>query len=720
MRVSDRPILRPLRRLLLGLGLSLLALPGLARENFALLIGASDYQNLDKRWSLKGPRNDMDLVSVWLTGQSPVPFSPENVTVLTDGREGDIPATLGNIRQAFADLTARLAPGDFVYLHLSGHGTRAPALDPASEPDGLDELFLPVDIGPWSNQTGAVENALVDDEIALLLDGLRNRGADVWIVFDACHSGTATRALETGDEVVMRQLDPEALGITGEMLAEAEAGAEAVSRSLAAEPAEALLPDAGPSFLPRTAARPEPGVTPGSLVAFYAAQSTELTPEMRLPRGAPDRKSQGVFTYTLFEVLSEYPSASYGQVAQEVLRKYATRNAAKSTPLFEGDLDRVVFGGAPGGRIAQWPGRQSDGGFTLAAGALQGLGPGAELAVLARAADAPDQALGFVRVTEAEVFTARAEAIEKDGLTLPEDLPEGFYLRRVDVALDFALSIALPPPGTAAADALYAALPEVKAAAGSRLSFVEPGELADLALAVLPESGAPEAIWILPGTGFADPVGPQPKVEAVALSAAGLADELATKLGAMAKAINLMKLGAALGPVALDVDVTLRTRNAGAPELRGLELTPVPTLVTADEVHVLARNHMQIPVDVNVLYIGADYSIGHFYSGRLHPGEELKKGLFAIGGETMGAERMLVVMNPASPHSQVEDLSYLAQEAVRSLGTAGLTSLNAALFEAGFGGETRGAIALSSEEDTTGGGPGPGILQVELRTRAAD
>ena len=60
--------------------------------------------------------------------------------------------TLAAIRGAFAALTAEVQPGDFVYLHFSGHGTQAPALDPATELDGLDELFLPVDIGPWSER----------------------------------------------------------------------------------------------------------------------------------------------------------------------------------------------------------------------------------------------------------------------------------------------------------------------------------------------------------------------------------------------------------------------------------------------------------------------------------------------------------------------------------------------------------------------------------------
>ena len=41
----------------------LLALPAFARDNFALLIGANDYPNLDQQFWLKGPSNDVKLVA---------------------------------------------------------------------------------------------------------------------------------------------------------------------------------------------------------------------------------------------------------------------------------------------------------------------------------------------------------------------------------------------------------------------------------------------------------------------------------------------------------------------------------------------------------------------------------------------------------------------------------------------------------------------------------
>jgi hypothetical protein len=679
---------------LFAVALCLSAAPALARENYALLIGANQYPSLEERWWLKGPANDVQLVAQYLTTEAPVAFAAQNVTVLSDGVAGAEAPTLAAIRGAFAALTSEVQPGDFVYLHFSGHGTRAPALDPSTELDGLDELFLPVDIGPWSDQVGEVQNALVDDEIGALIDGLRAKGADVWAVFDSCHSGTATRAVETED-VRVRQLPPEALGI--------DLDAVEVSRSVDPRATEAPF---------------DVGAGEGSFVAFFAAQTNEVTPEKNLPKGKPGRKPQGVFTWTLMEVLAEYPSATYGQVGQEVLRRYAVKNLAKSTPLFEGDLDQVVFGGEGGARVSQWQAEVSDAGFTIPAGELHGLTEGAVLAVMGSAASPDAAALGYVELTSVETFSSLGQAVERDGKTLPAELPKGVTLRKLDEALDFTLTVALPPAGSAPADALLAALAELQEAAGPRLAFVAPDQEADLRLAVLPDSPRPDAIWVLPGTGLAEDLRATPSVSTGDKDGAELVAVLADTLTTMARAQNLLKLAGAVGAMSPDVEVELLTRTPEDRTLRPLPFAPVPVLLPNDEVHVLAKNTGDGPVDVNVLYIGADWSISHWFSGRLQPGDALKKGLFKISADVLGQERVLVVVTPARPQSPVEDLSYLAQGALDTTRTVGGKAFGEALREAGFGETTRGAVALVDEGEEAG--PGPAILSLELRTKAAE
>ena len=676
---------------------ALLASPAMARENYALLIGASTYPSLDQDYWLKGPANDVKLVQTYLTTAAPVPFAAENVTLLADGVQNAVAPTLAAIRGAFGDLTAKVEPGDFVYLHFSGHGSQAPAADPDSELDGLDELFLPVDIGPWEDGTAMVENALVDDEIGSLIDGLRAKGANVWAVFDSCHSGTVTRGAPDDDEELRtRHLPPEALGLTADMM----------------EPVTRAIPD------PRAAPEAPMDITdqPGSFVAFFAAQTNERTPEKNLPAGKPGRVPQGVFTYALFQVLAEYPGATYGQISQEVLRKYAVSALARTTPMFEGDLDQVAFGGTAGPRVAQWQTVVTDGNFAVPAGSLHGLAEGEILAVLAAAADETSAAIGYVQIAGIDTFTATATPIDHDGITLPAELPKRLTLRKIAAALDFTLTIALPDTGTIPAAALDAALTKLTDAAGPRMIFVASGAAADLRLAVLPDSPRPDAIWVLPSTGLGDAdYATIPSVSTADKDAETLAVTLADTLGAMSKALNLLKLGAGVGAGDLDVTVEMQTRNKQDRTLRALPQTGVPRLIPQDEVHVLAQNNMDIPVDINVLYVAANFEISHWYSGRLQPGDTLKQGLFKIGDTVLGAERMIVVMTPAKPQSPVEDLSFLAQpelDMTRDIPTA----LGEALREAGFGETTRSAVAL--EDDSAG--PQPGILQLELRTVAAN
>ena len=99
--------------------------------------------------------------------------------------------------------------------------------------------------------------------------------------------------------------------------------------------------------------------TEGGLVAFFAAQSTETTPERGYevtgPDGSTIKQNYGVFTYTIFSALAKNPNMTYRQLAQSVLSNYAAENSLKPTPLFEGQLDAPVFGNEDAADVAQWP-----------------------------------------------------------------------------------------------------------------------------------------------------------------------------------------------------------------------------------------------------------------------------------------------------------------------------------------------------------------------------
>lgn len=706
-----------MRRLLAGLSLAALlaASPALARENHALIVGVSEYPGLAERFWLKGPSNDARLIAEYLTTAAPVPFDPAHVILLADGVEGGQDPTLAAIRAAFARLIETVEPGDFVYIHFSGHGSQAPERVAGSELNGLDQIFLPMDVGTWNDGIGAVENALVDDEVALFVTALRARGADVWVVFDSCHSATATRGVES-EEVRAREVGAEALGIP------AEAWDEATSRSLAAAAGAAAADPRARAEAPVGAG--ELGEGAGALVAFFAAQTTEVTPEMRMPPGRPDRIAHGVFTYTLFEVLAEHPGITYAQLAQEVLRRYAVKNLARTTPMFEGDLDRVVFGADEGGRVAQWPAARDGDTLTFPAGTLHGIGEGTILAVLPGAADGLERAIGYVEVVAADSFGATARPVQREGLPAFSlgDLPRGAYVRQVTATVDFTLTVALPEGEGEAAAAMRAAAALIAAGelAGPRVRFVEAGAAADIRLAVIAGSARPDAVWMLPGAGLADALSlaATPSVGTAGRSAEELAAIVAENLRSMARAVNLLKLGATVaGPGGIDsgVAVELLLRPAGAREFAALDLAGVPRLVPGDTVYARIENSLDIAVDVNVLYIGSDYSITHMWAGQLQPGERLsQQGLFRVSDEAFGRDRIVIVLTPSRRQGMVENLAFLQQSEVPLIRGDGLepSAFELLVREAGYGVATRGAVPFAEEAE----GPAPVIMQIDLDT----
>ncbi len=693
----------------------MLALAGLsaqARDNHALLIGASTYPALHERFWLRGPANDIELVSTYLQSNPVAQFAPENITVLADGVAGGTPPTLQAIRDGFAHLAATVQPGDFVYLHFSGHGSQAPALDPATETDGLDELFLPVDIGPWQDTVGTVQNALVDDEIGQMLTAIRARGADVWVVFDSCHSGTATRAAPGIEgETRERKLGPAALGIP----ADAMAAAEGASRAL---PSPRDIPDSAVE-LPAAAGEM------GRLIAFYAAQTTETTPEKNMPKGKAGRRLQGVFTYTLFETLAERPGITYRQLGDEVLRKYTALNLARATPLFEGNLDDPVFGTGAAGRILQWPAARKKDRLTIPAGRLHGLSEGEEVILLASPADLDEAALASYEITGLDTFSATLTP-KTEG---PAQLPKGAVIRKISNNVDMSLSVALPQPGSAPAQALQEALNWARqnARIGPRLRFVPAGEEADLRLAVIPDSPRPDALWFLPASGIVeeDQYDTLFSISTADKDAQQLGTVLSDNLSHMGKALNLMKMGAATGGKTIDIsaDLTRAKFDTDSEEIYAHETVQsaiVHRMVPNDVIGLELTNPNSDPVDFNILYVGAQYSITFMGNGRLHPGDTLKEDFVLVTDDSFGRDRLLVIVSAADKQSAVEDLSFLDQpplERTREIGQAA-RGLRGLLDEAGFGVSTRAEVSLSSRK--TKAKPAPVILQFEIDTVPAD
>jgi metacaspase-1 len=142
----------------------------------ALLAGINNYKHIS---DLRGCINDVRNVKGVLT--EVFHFDAANVRELTDGE-----ATKKAILQNWKWLLSDTAPGDRIVFHFSGHGSHTVDRD-GDEDDGADELICLYDMD-WDDE----QSYLLDDDLRKLT-GRVAAGVNLTVIFDSCHSGTATR-----------------------------------------------------------------------------------------------------------------------------------------------------------------------------------------------------------------------------------------------------------------------------------------------------------------------------------------------------------------------------------------------------------------------------------------------------------------------------------------------------------------------------------------------
>jgi hypothetical protein len=646
-----------------------------------------------------------------------VKFEQDNVTLLAQDVEGASgPPTHGAITTALADIASNVQRDDFVYLHLSGHGAQQPQRKEGDETDGLDEIFLPVDIEKWIDRASGVPNALVDDEIGAALDAIRDKGAFIWAVFDCCHSGTATRAAEVDDEME-RKVEFADL-VAGDDAARAAAVKLYEDATAAASRA---LDDAGPrkpAFnLTPTGAEP---IAKGKLVAFYAAQTIETTPEMPLPKGVEDATRFGLFTFTIMAKLAENPNVTYRQLGQAVLQQYTADGRTRPTPLFEGELDARVFGTEKSDAVNQWPITVKGDSVTINAGRLQRLIPGSKLAILPSALSTLEEAAGYLEVSSAKNLESRLKPVAWNDRPAPNaaDIPANAYARVAELAVDYKLAVARPAATKGLekeTELVNSVLDELAAAkdSGINIALVEPGKGADLRFAVLRENaiaGAAAnasdqpALWFLPASGDVTTTnGARPPMIVIHPDdRAKLLDATKKNLTTIFRATGLSRLAAASDYRPEEVDVEFQIKRDGSDTLEPLEASVVPRVSPGDEVHVKAVNNPANLVDLNVLYVGSDYSITHIVAERLTSQAVLEEGLLAFTDSSFGMERMIAVLTEAPPQSEKEDLSFLAQEGVPSATRGVGGGFSDMLADIGMAPATRSVMKLSNDKGPKG------------------
>ncbi|WP_428927860.1 caspase family protein [Marinibacterium sp. SX1] len=689
-----------------------LAGPGQA-ELRAVLVGVSDYELDGGLADLRGPANDVRLMADVLGRRG------ADLTLLADGVDGAARPTRAAILGALADQARIAGPGDFVYIHLSGHGTRQSDLD-GDESDGQDEVFLPIDVGRAAPGSGVIPNAIVDEELGAAVDAIRARGADVWLVLDSCHSGTGTRMVLSG----LRYVDPVALGVD-------------IAPSAVTE--RAIVAPAAPADLP------------GGFLAFYAAQSNEYAREVDMARPGDAPEVYGLFTARLAARLDRGGAASFRQLYQAVLADLNDSSLAGAdrlqTPGWEGGLiDAPVLGGVagPAGQRHALRGRQ------VLAGQVHGLAEGTLLALYADAMDPETAVIGHAQVTRAGATASRLVAVAGDcaprraAPCAPAGaLPEAARFAQVVARpLDMVVQIA-PPRDLATGRALAADHPVARALAAAVAA--SPAGTGGYAFALTDAGHEVETLFDGRRLWF----GPQAQVggQAVGLAwdgqaaQAGTGPALAVLLERIGKAETLARVmgglaGSAPGAGPVDLRGALRPVRAADLARPGAVVDPVEECLSAwdmvagqpfvpfdggrdlkqcDSLHFRARGLSARLIDVNRVHIDSQYCIHAAYApvegitAEVAVGEDLTICADCPGaGYVAGDERLFLIATerPANAEAlnlegRVENCPPATRDATRgNAADAAIARANAYLAELAQVENTRGAMmGLSAVSD---------------------
>ena len=551
-----------LKSLLLASALAALpavALPELAEaKTHALLIGVADYDEASGIHDLLGPRNDVSILWRALKARG---VDSADITVLTDGLPTgeNFPVAKGlahgaDILSELDRLAETVQKGDTVLFYYSGHGTRQPdnPAEPEDEPeaDGMDQVLLPSDVGKYDPIKMTLKNAVIDDVLGRKISAIRAKGAFVWAVIDACHSGTVTRG-----DTVTRSVSPVSLGIPDKPIVPVDAsrgGTREGTMKAVALPGE------------------------GGLAGFYAVESYDEAIERPFPGysmpmvGDAQTQRMGVFSYLLHRALSRNTAQTFRDLAQEIVAELNMDHTGGKVPppVFDGDLDAPL----PGSDTARLPnsfnGILKDEKLTFPVGALQGFDVGATLALYVTGQ--PETPIGHAEVTEATAVTATAEYITwVEGAAAPETPTLAAVVATPAINFRFVVS---PPPRSDFADESQAGVVKTALAdsfaAGAGAIGIELGEPgnpdADVLLRV-----KDKRLWIVrPDRPWVTEPGAYDETPSVGLDLypESLAGSLKTAVWSLARAAKLIRVTSALDAASgADDEIGIKAVMVSAP-----------------------------------------------------------------------------------------------------------------------------------------------------------
>ncbi len=377
-------------------------------NHYALLIGIDHYFEYRLPGGTYYPKlggcvRDITKVYKFLTER--IKIDPDHIIKLTASLGGGNPLesaahwpTYTNMVNAFADLTAKVKPGDQVYIQYSGHGGRTTTMFPKIKGDGeFDEGLVPLDIGKPGDPDARY---LRDAEVHELLQRLVDKEVRLTVVFDCCHSGGATRDLGGAVKRGIGQADTSPaptdskVAPLNELIAHWQGIDAATSRGMQSQ-SEWRFETKGYTL-------------------FAACRANESAFEYPFD----GRESNGALTYWMLDTLSNAgPDFTWKMAADRITAKVHGQFAAQ-TPMLQGAIDYKVFGHdrlSNHFAVAILEANPSSGVVRLAAGEAHGLSAGTQFAVYPVGTtdfDDATKALATLELTSVQDVESQAKIVD--------------------------------------------------------------------------------------------------------------------------------------------------------------------------------------------------------------------------------------------------------------------------------------------------------------------
>ncbi|KZP16315.1 hypothetical protein FIBSPDRAFT_895063 [Athelia psychrophila] len=331
---------------------------------YALIIGINKYDDIT---NLSGCVSDADSVEEFLKNDLQVP--KKHIISLRDEQ-----ASRSAIIRAFGDLAddVRIKRDDPIFIFFAGHGSElaAPSGWAVGGGDSKIQALVPQDYN--SSDLNKLVHAIPDRTVGALINKIsREKGNNITVIFDCCHSGSSTRG------------DIDSMERTVELENNTPADLDQHAWCESADHGEALAP--GTLYT---------GLESHVLIAACGAK------EVATEYGTPKR---GRFTKAFIQLLRQegVDKLRYSDVLNRL------ESIPNQNPQCEGKhSDRVFFDAkSPPARRVVYPVQMEHGEYRMEAGSAHGISAGAEFAVYADYnTDLTSEPLGGLVVDRIEFF----------------------------------------------------------------------------------------------------------------------------------------------------------------------------------------------------------------------------------------------------------------------------------------------------------------------------